>query len=85
MIRDILNLRSGENIVYEYINEDVLMVTGENAYSDGKSFLSFETGPTFKVGRVSSFRGLDKMVTEITRDYERNGLSRFRVELTDVN
>ena len=84
MIRDILNLRSGENLVYEYLNENTLMVTGEGAYTDDRTFLSYETGPTFKVGRVSSFRGLDKMIKSISKDYERNGLFRHIVELEDA-
>lgn len=84
MIRDILNLKSGENIVYEYVGEDRIFVTGENAYTDGKTFLSFNTGPTFKLGRASSFRGLDKKVKAIRKTSGRGNLSRYELILTNV-
>lgn len=84
MIRDILNLRSGKNVAYEYINENLIMVTGEDAKSDGQTYLSFHTGPTFKVGRVSSFRGLEKRVIAISPDYEYDTLSRYEMVLEDA-
>lgn len=84
MIRDILNLRSGDNIVYEYLSENRLMVTGQEPYTDDNSFLSYNTGPTFKVGRVSSFRGLDKKVKSIRKTFEHNGLARHIMVLEDA-
>lgn len=84
MIRDILNLRSGDNIVYEYLNENRMVVTGEGAYTDDETFLSYNTGPTFKVGRVSSFRGLDKRIKAISRASRHGSLDRHVMELEDV-